>query len=97
MKNTTWFVCDNTDEPSVTDGLGREVFCDNLGEANYLCDQLNKEGDRFVGSKADPFAFDAFVNKTTMDYYESHIHIEKGLHPKFKSRKLRNYGRKHKL
>jgi len=86
----SWIVCETDSGPSVFDGLGREIFCDNLGEANYLCDQLNKEGDKFVGSKVDPFAFDAFVNKTVIDYYESSIHIERGLHPKLKAKKLKN-------
>lgn len=83
-------VCETDFGPSVFDGAGREVFCDNLGEANYLCGQLNKEGDRFVGGRSDFDLWNAFVDKTIKDYYEKPIHIERGLHPKARSKKLKN-------
>jgi hypothetical protein len=63
-----WEVCETNLGPSVFDGLGREVFCKTLEEANYLCNKLNKEGERFIGSKADPIAFESFVDKTLEDY-----------------------------
>ena len=64
----SWMVCETDFGPSVFDGAGREVFCTSLGEAKYLCGQLNKEGDKFVGSRSSFDQWNALVDKILRAY-----------------------------